>query len=94
MWVVSIEKLGEKIYGCIDDGVNYRTFSIDPDSSMDCEKSYYKDNYNDYGHFVFSYAGIDPGTSFLEEPVEINAVDMEGLTYEFMLGVWKSIWEG
>ena len=93
MWVVSIDKLGEKIYGYIDDGVNYRTFSIDPDSSMDCEKSYHKDNYNDYGHFVFSCAGIDPGTSFLEEPVEISA-DVESLTYEFMLELWKSIWEG
>jgi len=52
MWIVSIEKLGEKIYGCIDDGVNYHIFSIDPDSSMDYEKSYYKGNYNDYNHFV------------------------------------------
>ena len=93
MWIVSIEKLGEKIYGCIDDGINYRIFSIDPDSSMDYEKSYYKSNYNDYDHFVFSYAETDPVAAFLEEPVEINA-DVESLTYEFMLGVWKSIWEG
>ena len=93
MWIVSIEKLGEKIYGCIDDGINYHIFSIDPDSSIDYEKSYYKGDYNDYDHFVLSYAKTDPVTTFLEEPVEINA-DVEGLTYGFMLRVWKSIWEG
>ena len=94
MQAVSIEKLGEKIYGCIDDGINYHIFSIDPDSSMDYEKSYYKGNYNDYNHFVLSYSKTDPCTCFLENPVEMNAVDMEALTYEFMLGIWKSVWEG
>jgi hypothetical protein len=94
MRVVSIEKLGETIYGCIDDGVNYRTFSIEAGSSIDCEKVYYKSDYNDYDQFVLSYAQTDPCTCFLENPVEIGANDMESLTYECMLGVWKSIWEG
>jgi len=93
MQVVSIEKLGEKIYGCIDDGINYCTFSIEPDGSIDYEKSYYKSNYSDYDHFVLSYAETDPCTCFLENPVEISASDMESMTYEYVLSVWKSIWE-
>ena len=94
MRVVSIDKLREKIYGCIDDGDTYWTFSIEADNSIDYEKIYDKNDYNDYDHFVFSYAQTEPCTCFLENPVEIGASDMESLTYEFMLGVWKSIWEG
>ena len=94
MYVVSIEKLGEKIYGCIDDEVTYYTFSIEVGSSIEYEKVCHKSDYNDYDHFVLSYAQTDPCTCFLENPVEIGAGDMASLTYESMLGVWKSIWEG
>ncbi len=94
MHVVSIEKLGEKIYGCLDDGVNYCTFSIEPDGVIEYEQSYYKSEYNDYDSFVLSYAETDPGTCFLEHPVEIGSSDMKSLTYEIVLGVWKDIWEG
>ncbi|TFG93109.1 MAG: hypothetical protein E4H15_02090 [Syntrophobacterales bacterium] len=94
MQVVSIEKLGEKIYGCLDDGISYHIFSIDPEGPFDYEESYYKSDYTDYDHFVLSYAHMDPGTCFLEAPVAIGAADKEDLTYEVMLGVWKDIWEG
>jgi len=94
MQVVSIEKLGETIYGCLDDGISYHIFSIDPDSPIECEETYYKGEYRDYDHFVLSYAQTDPCTCFLEAPVAIGVTDKEDLTYEFVLGVWKKIWEG
>ncbi|HOO90245.1 MAG TPA: hypothetical protein PLA74_05425 [Syntrophales bacterium] len=93
MLVVSIEKLGEKIFGCIDTGIDYCTFSIEADNPIDYEKIFSKNDYNDYDQFVLSYAQIDPCTCFLENPVEIGTGDMKSLTYEYMLGVWKRIWE-
>ena len=94
MQVLSIEKLGEKIYGCLDDGISYHIFSIDPECPVEYEENYYRGDYNDYDHFVLSYAQMDPGLCFLETPVAIGAEDKEDLTYEFMLGVWRNIWEG
>jgi hypothetical protein len=94
MRVVSIEKLGEKIYGCLDDGVSYHIFSIDPESPVDYEESYDKSDYTDYDHFVLSYAQTDPCTCFLEAPALIDVADKEDLTYERMLGVWRDVWEG
>ncbi len=94
MQVVSIEKLGETIYGCLDDGVSYRIFSIDPEGPVDYEESFYKSDYTDYDHFVLFYSQTDPCTYFLEVPVAMGITDKEDLTYELMLGVWRDIWEG
>lgn len=94
MQVVSIEKLGETIYGCLDDGINYQIFSIDPECPVDYEETYYKGDYDTYDHFVLSYAEIDPCISFLEVPVVTGVSDKGDLTYEIMLRIWKTVWQG
>lgn len=93
MQVVSIEKLGDQLFGCIDDGVHYRMFSIDRDDTIRLEESFYKSNYNDYSQFVLFYCGErDSGVCFLEEPIAVTASDVDELTYEHLLEVWKCVW--
>ena len=94
MQVVSIDKVGETIYGCLDDGISYHIFSIDPGCSVEYEESYYLSDYEDYDQFVLSYSQTDPSFCFLETPVVINATDKEDLTYEVMLGAWRTVWKG
>jgi len=94
MQIVSIDKIGETIYGCLDDGISYHIFSIDPGCTVEYEESYYRSDYEDYDQFVLSYAQTDPCLCFLEIPVAVNAADKEDLTYEIMLGAWKDVWKG
>ena len=94
MQVVCIDKVGETIYGCLDDGINYHVFSVDPACAVEYEESYYKEDYDDYDHFVLSCAQIDPGLFFLEIPIVIGITDKEELTYEMMLQVWRDVWKG
>jgi len=94
MQVISIDKVGETIYGCLDDGISYHLFSIDPECPVEYEESYDRGGYDDYDQFVLSYAQVDPCLCFLETPVVIGAADKEDLTYELMLGVWREVWEG
>ncbi len=92
MWILSIDKLEDNIYGCIDDGSNYHMFLISEGNPINYGSSYSKDDYEDYDHFVRSYLYIDPSICFLEEPVEISAADSEKLTYEFLLEIFKDVW--
>jgi hypothetical protein len=94
MQIVSIDKVGETIYGCLDDGISYHIFSIDPDCPVEYEESYDRGDYDDYDQFVLSYAQVDPSFCFLEMPVMVGATDKEDLTYGLMLGVWRNVWEG
>ena len=92
MWILSIDKLEDNIYGCIDDGSNYSMFLISEGNHINYGSSYSKDDYEDYDHFVRSYLHIDPSMCFLEEPVEISAAGSENLTYEFLLEIFKGVW--
>jgi hypothetical protein len=92
MQILSIEKLGDKIFGCLDDGICYQIFSVDSDGPIILEEKYHKSSYDDYSSFVLFYCGMDPGTMFLEEPVEIGLSDPEDLSYEILLDIWNTIW--
>lgn len=93
MQVVSIEKLGDQLFGCVDDGINYQMFSIEKDEAIRREESFYKSNYPDYSQFVLFYCGErDSGVCFLEEPISLTVSEVDELTYEHLLEVWKSVW--
>jgi hypothetical protein len=92
MRIVSIDKVGNTVYGCIDDGAYYHIFTADSDNPVTFERKFDRDNYSDYGHFVMSYSTLDPCCMFLEDPVEIEATTIEELSYEYLLFTWERIW--
>lgn len=92
MLIVSIEKLGDKIFGCLDDGIHYQVFSVDSGCPVEFEEKYYRNNYEDYDNFVLFYSGIEPGALILEEPFHAGAINPEDLSYELLLDIWNKIW--
>jgi hypothetical protein len=92
MQILSIEKLGDKIFGCLDDGIHYQVFSVDSGCPVELEEKYLKINYNDYDSFALFYSSVEPGILLLEEPYHIEAARPEDLCYETLLGTWNEIW--
>ena len=92
MRILSIEKLGDKIFGCLDDGIHYQVFSVDSGCPVVWEEKYHKSNYNSYDSFALFYCSVEPGILFLEEPFDIGAPPPEGLSYESLLDIWNEIW--
>jgi len=92
MKIVSIDKVGSTVYGCVDDGVYYHLFSADSGTPVVFEQKYDKNGYKDYGHFVLSYGMCDPCCLFLDDPVEIDATTIDELAYDYLCVVWESIW--
>jgi hypothetical protein len=92
MQILSIEKLGDTIYGCLDDGIHYQVFSVDSGCPVVCEEKYLKSNYNDYDSFALFYCSVESGILFLEEPFDIGEVQPEDLSYESLHNIWNEIW--
>jgi hypothetical protein len=92
MQILSIEKLGDTIYGCLDDGVHYQVFSVDSGCPVVCEDKYPKSNYDDYDSFTLFFCSVDPGFPFLEQPFHVGVGRTEDLTYEMLLAIWSEIW--
>jgi hypothetical protein len=93
MQILSIEKLGNTIFGCLDDGIHYQVFSVDSGCPVELEEKYPKSDYNNYDGFALFYCGVDPGFLFLEEPFHIEASRLEDLCYETLLDTWNEIWK-
>ena len=92
MQILSIDKLGDKIFGCLDDGIHYQAFSVDSGCPVELEEKYPKSDYNDYDSFALFYCGIESGTLFLEEPFHIKVARPEDLSYESLHNIWNEIW--
>ena len=92
MQILSIEKIGDTIYGCLDDGIYYQVFSVDSGCPVGLEQKYPKSEYNDYDSFALFYCSVESGIAFLEEPFHINVARPEDLSYEFLLATWSEIW--
>ena len=92
MQILGIEKIGDTLYGCLDDGICYQLFSIEPGCPVELEQKYPKSDYNDYDSFTLYYSSVEPGILFLEEPFDIGAAQPEDLSYESFLNIWNTIW--
>ena len=92
MVIVSIDKVGHTVYGCVDDGVYYHIVTAEPDAGVLVETKFDKNNYKNYNHFVLAYGQVDPCCCFLEAPLEMDAPNIEALSYENLLEMWQRVW--
>lgn len=92
MQVVSIDKVGDTLYGCVDDGVHYHFFVSERGCPVDCERTVAKGTFQDYHGFARFCVEQDPNTMILEEPVYAPAASLDELTYDILLDLWERVW--
>lgn len=80
MKLLSIEKAENTFIGYVEDGPDYKSFTVREDGVVIFDQTFPKKRFKNYEHFAGVMGKFDPYAFFFEKPIEIERLDYSELS--------------